>query len=101
MRLRLPEQPQQRKQQSMAHQTGDATFCRAKLYDTGDATHSFKKISEKALTFTREIRYQCDWLQERIRNFCPVGFFVCSKPNDQKTKTNTTGKEKEQIPCIQ
>jgi hypothetical protein len=58
MRLRLPEQPQQRKQQSTAHQAGDATFCRAKLYDMGEDTRSFKKISEKALTLTREIQYQ-------------------------------------------
>jgi len=43
MRLRLPEQLQQRKQQSMAHQAGGATFCRAKLWETEEARRSLKK----------------------------------------------------------
>jgi hypothetical protein len=35
---------------------------------------------------------------KETKNFCPVGFFVCSDPNDrQKTNPNTTGKEKEHI----
>src|ERR1700751_3136740 len=59
MRLRLPEQVHQRKQQSMAHrQETDTRFCRAKLLDTEEAARSLKKILEKP---TREIQYQSEW----------------------------------------
>ncbi len=37
---------------------------------------------------------------KQTKDFCPVGFFVCLEPSDQKTKINTTGKEKEHIQCI-
>jgi hypothetical protein len=68
------------------HQPGDATFCRAKLYDTARPGVPLQKISEKALTFTGEIEYEHGWLQNRQGTFAPVGFFVRLESSDQKPK---------------
>jgi hypothetical protein len=102
MRLRLPEQVHQRKQQSMATRPAiHTTFCRAKLYEMGKARRALKKNSEKP---TREIQCQCDWpfrmALKQTRNFYPVGLFVCLKPHPSKPTQTRPGK-KEQIPCIQ
>src|SRR5437867_11400538 len=65
MRLRLPEQPQQRKQQSRPPAPAVRHFEGRSSRTLGEARRSLKKVSEKALTFIGEIQYEGGWLQNR------------------------------------
>src|SRR5438067_4586012 len=86
MRLRLPELPQQRKQQSAPISPAMQHLGERSSTTFGEARRFLKKILKKVLTFIGEIRYQRGWLQKQTRDFCPVGFFVRLESSDQKQK---------------
>src|SRR5439155_15048792 len=91
MRLRLPEQTPQRKQQCLTRRP-DRNWGYSALRNLryGDRKKPLKKYchSNTKCSITAEGSKQ-------TKDFCPVGFFVCWDPSHHKNQTNTTGKEKE------
>jgi len=98
MGLRLPEQPHQRKQQSAR---AGARLWRAKVrHPRGNRGAILKKNLKKGIDTQSRNSVSTRMAPKQTRDFCPVQFFVCSEPSEKKPKQNTTGKEKEHIPCI-
>jgi hypothetical protein len=68
MRLRLPEQPQQRKGEAVYTSPAIQHFTAGQLYGIG-GPGAPKKNLKKILTLTGKIQYERGWLQNRQRTF--------------------------------
>src|SRR5205809_5022260 len=111
MRLRLPEQPPQRKQQPAPSSRALPFYLAPNRLSLPLEIASLppprpppqkkvKKSLKKVIDTHSPNLVSTRHGSKTDTGLLPGRFFVCSDPSNQKNNTNTTGKEKEHIPCI-